>query len=53
MTPTVFKAEVSSELISTRKIHHKSHAGSEQTAFFLREADECARDRFDSRKERF
>jgi hypothetical protein len=51
MTPTAFKTEVSSELVSTRKIHNKSHAGSEQTAFFLRKADECARDRFDSRTE--
>lgn len=52
MTPSAFKAEVSSELVSTRKIHNKSHAGWEQTAFFfLRKADEC--DRFDSRTECF
>ena len=44
MTPTAFKAEVSSELISTRKIRNKSYAGSEQTVFFLRKPDECARE---------
>jgi len=53
MTPSAFKAEVSSKLFSTRKIHNKSHAGLEQTAFFLRKADECARDRSDSRTECF